>query len=235
MVNWLKQISVPATTTADIFAGDVMNWIIQYHDDTDLAAGDPNGIVSIATETRFTSSKFVMWDVDKDHGVTFVSPNYAEDKTLNLPTTLPTTDHIVCEDASQQLTSKSFAVDLNTLNHSVTNAAGDLLKGNGLSFQKFPRGTALQVLRTNSGATDVEWASLDSERLGKATASGNATNNSFTITHGLASNPTYAWVNCSSLHEDFTYTTDSTNITVTFATPPPTGTNNVIIYWRVVA
>lgn len=234
MVNWLKQIASPAATAPDLFAGDVMNWVIQYHDDIDLAAGDPNGIASIATETRFTSSKLAMWDLNKDHVIDFLTPNYAEDKTISLPTTMPQNDHMVTEDATQQLTGKTISVDSNVLNFS-TNAAGDLLKGNGTFLARFPRGTSLQVLRTNSGATDVEWATLDNERLGKATASGNAINNSFSITHGLATNPTYTWVNCSSLTEDFTYTTDTTSITVTFATPPPTGSSNVIIYWRVVA
>ena len=131
MVDWLKQITVPATTTADIFAGDVMNWVIQFHDDIDLAAGDPNGIANVATETRFTSGKLVMWDLNKDHTIDFLTPNYAEDKTLSLPSTMPTNDHILTEDASQELTSKSIAVNLNTLNHSTTNQAGDLLKGNG--------------------------------------------------------------------------------------------------------
>jgi hypothetical protein len=303
MVNWLKQISVPATTTTDIFAGDVMNWIIQYHDDIDLAAGDPNGIVSIATETRFTSSKFVMWDFNKDHFITITSPNYAENKTLNLPSTMATTDEIVLEDTGAQLTNKTIPVNLNALNHSTTNAAGDILKGNGTSLQILPRGSAnqvlavnaggtdiawaaaagdvllnanqtlttktinatnntitdtsialgdlfasngtkfvrrpkgtgLQVLRTNSGATDIEWATLDNERVGKSTASGNASTTVFNIAHGVGANPTYAFVNCSSLVNTFTYVTNSTNIVVTFTTAPPTGTNNVIIYWRVVA
>ena len=301
MVNWLQQITAPATTTADIFAGDVMNWIVQYHDDVDLAAGDPNGIVNIATETRYTSSKLGIWDLNKDHVVTLASPDYAENKTVNLPSTMPTSDHVVLEDASQQLTGKSIPINLNTLSHSTTNAAGDLLKSNGTSYERLPKGssnqvltttgadiawaaaagdvlltanqtlttktinatnntitdtstvlgdlfasngtkfvrrakgTSLQVLRTNSGATDIEWASLDNERVGKSTASGNASTTTFNIAHGLGSNPTYAFVDCSSLVNTYTYTTTSTNIVVVFTTAPPTGTNNVVIYWRVVA
>ena len=162
MVNWLKQISIPATTTSDIFAGDVMNWIIQYHDDTDLAAGDPNGIVSIATETRFTSSKLAMWDLNKDHVVTIASPNYAESKIINLPSTLATSDEFVFEDAGAQLTQKTIPVNLNVLNHSTTNAAGDILKGNGTSLQILPRGSNGQVL-TSTGS-DVAWAGSSRRR-----------------------------------------------------------------------
>lgn len=76
---------------------------------------------------------------------------------------------------------------------------------------------------------------LDSERVGKSVASGDGSTTVFNIAHGLGSNPTYAFVDCSSHAIGRTFTTDATNIVVTFASAPPTGTNNVIIYWRVVA
>lgn len=233
MVNWLKQIQYPASTSSDVFAGDVVNWIIQYHSDIDLAAGDPSGIAEIATETRFRSDKLAMWDLNEDHVITIHSPNYAENKTLNLPTTMAAEEYIVCANSSQELTNKTFSVNLNTLNFSTTNAAGDLLKGNGTYLARFPRGTSLQVLRTNSAGTDVEWGSLDSERVGKATATANGGTAIFNISHGLGVNPTYAFVDCSSHTIARTFTTDSTYIVVTFASPPPSGT--VTIYWRVVA
>lgn len=72
------------------------------------------------------------------------------------------------------------------------------------------------------------------EKIGKSTASGNGTTTVFNIAHGLGSNPTYAFIVCSSLTNTFTYTTDSTNIVVTFATAPASGSSNVTIYWRVV-
>jgi hypothetical protein len=36
---------------------------------------------------------------------------------------------------------------------------GDLLKGNGTKFVRFPMGTANQVLAVNSGGTDLSWVS----------------------------------------------------------------------------
>jgi hypothetical protein len=51
-----------------------------------------------------------------------------------------------------------YRVDFNTLKDS-TNAAGDLLKGNGTKYVRFPRGAAGQVLAVNSGGTDLEWSS----------------------------------------------------------------------------
>ena len=116
-----------------------------------------------------------------------------------------------------------------------TPAAGDLLKGNGTKYVQLGRGSANQVLQVNSGGTDVAWASLQSERTGKSTASGNGSTTVFTIAHGLGSNPTYTFVTCSSHTIGTSYTTDATNITVTFASAPGSGTNNVIIFWRVIA
>ena len=100
------------------------------------------------------------------------------------------------------------------------------------------KGTGLQILRTNSGATDIEWATLDNERVGKSTASGNASTTIFNIAHGLGSKPTYAFISVAqsgSTNITKSYTTDATNIVVTFSSAPTSGTNNVIIYWRVVA
>lgn len=365
MVNWLKQITLPAATTADVFAGDVMNWVVQYHDDVDLAAGDPNGIASIATETRFTSGKLALWDLNKDHVVDFTSPNYSEDKVITLPNSLASSDELVLKASGASITNKIISVDLNTINNTTTNNLGDILVGNGASFQRRGRGTSLQVFRTNSAGTDVEWAtlaggdvlttasntygdfdqifrsgrldirnpantfqysitggaiganravtlpalgaddtflteafaavvtnktlnatnntitdtstavgdlfksngtkflrmqrgaalqvlrtnasgtdleyaSLDNERVGKAVASGNNTTTIFNIPHGLGSNPTYAFVSVGQAggavsQPNRSYTTDATNIVVTFSVAPTTGTNNVIIYWRVVA
>ena len=136
---------------------------------------------------------------------------------------------------AQTPTNKTINIDQNTIKHSTTNAAGDILTNNATQYGRLARGTALQVLRVNSGATDIQWATLDSERVGKSTASGNASTTVFNIAHGLGSIPTYTFIVCSSLTNTNTYTVDATNIVVTFATAPPSGTNNVIIYWRVVA
>ena len=60
--------------------------------------------------------------------------------------------------ASETLTNKTLQVDLNTLSHSTTNAIGDILRNTGTKFNRMAKGTALQLLRVNSGATDIEWA-----------------------------------------------------------------------------
>ena len=60
--------------------------------------------------------------------------------------------------AGETLTNKTVQVDLNTVSHSTTNTAGDLLKNNGTKYNRFNKGGALQLLRVNSGGTDLEWA-----------------------------------------------------------------------------
>jgi hypothetical protein len=59
--------------------------------------------------------------------------------------------------ASETLTNKTISVDLNPVNHSTTNAAGELLINNGTRFARRAKGAALQILRVNAGATDLEY------------------------------------------------------------------------------
>jgi len=70
------------------------------------------------------------------------------------------------------------------------------------------------------------------ENAGTATFSGNGAA-TFTIAHGLASTPRIALVTAGSsdARGDFYVTYDASNITVTYGTPPPTGTNNVVLLW----
>lgn len=157
-------------------------------------------------------------------------------RALTLPL-LTADDTVVCEAFTQTITNKTVNATNNTITDTST-AAGDLLKSNGTKFVRLARGTGLQVLRTNSGATDLEWASLDSERIGKSTASGNGSTTVFNIAHGIGSNPTYALISVAdsgSTNIAYSYTTDATNIVVTFSSAPSSGASNVIIYWIAVA
>lgn len=109
-----------------------------------------------------------------------------------------------------------------------------LLKGGATNtIDEIAPGTNDHVLAMVSGTP--AWKSLDSERTGKATASGNGSTTQFTIAHGLGATPSYVFIDCSSHSINRTFTVDGTNITVTFASAPSSGTNNVIIYWRVIA
>lgn len=135
--------------------------------------------------------------------------------------------------AAADINSGTLAVAQGGLNKStITQHA--LLKGGATnSYTEIAPGTNDHVLAMVAGTP--AWKSLDSERTGKATASGNGSSVTFTIAHGLGALPGYAFVDCSSHAIARTWTMDATNITVVFASAPPSGTANVIIFWRVIA
>ena len=210
---------------------------------TDLVWGTPAGGGNVSTTSAntygdfaqtFRSGKLVVQNPANTFGYFISASAITGAFFVNLPL-IAANETFVLQDLTQTETNKTLNVDQNVIKHSTTNAAGDILTGNATRFIRLARGTALQVLRVNSGGTDIQWASLDSERVGKSTASGNASTTVFNIAHGLGSLPTYTFIVCSSLTTTNTYTVDSTNIVVTFSSAPPSGTNNVIIYWRVVA
>jgi len=68
---------------------------------------------------------------------------------------------------------------------------------------------------------------------GKATFSGNGATTQFLIDHGIDGTPTTAVVTpgSSDAKGNFYITLDSTYIYVNYATPPPSGSNNVVLYW----
>jgi hypothetical protein len=69
---------------------------------------------------------------------------------------------------------------------------------------------------------------------GTATFSGNGSQTQFTIAHGLVGTPNIWRVEAGSADAkgDKYVTANATNLTVTFATAPPAGTNNVVLVWQ---
>lgn len=172
MVNWLKQILDPSSTTSSIFAGDVMNWVIQYHSDVDLAAGDPLGIVKVSTETIFASGKIKLYDSNKSHAVSITSADFVENKTLNIPSTMPTTDDLVTRTAVQALTGKQIDYNLNTILNMPGFAAGGSLSFNGTGSQ-----TVFNIPHTITGIPSIFFAlPKTADALGNYTVTADATN-----------------------------------------------------------
>jgi hypothetical protein len=97
----------------------------------------------------------------------------AANRNITLPL-LTADDEIVFKNHTQTLTNKtltsptitamSIDTDTNTIKHSTTNNAGDLLVNTGTKFDRFARGTANQVPKMNATGTGIEW--VDSTSLG---------------------------------------------------------------------
>lgn len=170
-------------------------------------------------------------DPASDSGAIWINSNSEVIEYWDTTTGTPVQRTVANLVSSQTFTNKTYNTTDNTLT-ATSQATGDLLKNNGTKFVRMARGTGLQVLRTNSGATDLEFASLNSENAGTALASGNGSTTSFNIAHGLGSTPYQAMIQCSTHSNTFTYSYDSTNITVVFGTAPGSGTNNVKFQWR---
>lgn len=68
---------------------------------------------------------------------------------------------------------------------------------------------------------------------GRAVFSGDGAKTTFTIPHRLISAPNNVIITPGSAHAagNFYVTADSNNINIIYSTPPPSGTNNVVIYW----
>ncbi len=124
------------------------------------------------TNIRYTGGKF-QTDASiqyKNGGITgdlSWSPS-ASNKTLILPNA---NDTLVAQGTTDTLTNKIINASNNTITDTST-AVGDLLKSNGTNFVRFAKGTALQVLRTNVGATDLEWATVNTTTPSRLTQTG---------------------------------------------------------------
>ncbi|RLC76453.1 MAG: hypothetical protein DRJ03_28630, partial [Chloroflexi bacterium] len=93
-------------------------------------------------------------------------------------------------------------------------------------------GTAI----SNSGTGNIIKRNIGyaTENNGIATFSGDGTTTTFTIAHGLVGTPTVYKVQPASADAagDFYVTADSTNLTVTYKTAPPSGTDNIVLVWQ---
>jgi len=87
----------------------------------------------------------------------------------------------------------------------------------------------------NSTTALIKWnEGYVTENSGTATFSGTGAQTVFTIAHGCALTPTHVNLEAKSADAsgDKYWSADATNITVTFKTAPPLGTNNVVIGWK---
>lgn len=124
---------------------------------------DPNATSSI----RYTGGKF-QTDVaiQYKNGVNTGDLNWVPttSRTLSLP---DATDTLVGKSTVDTFLNKTLDVaGTGNFLTSTGQTTGDLLKNNGTQFLRFAMGTSLQILRVNSGGTDLEYASTVSQTSG---------------------------------------------------------------------
>jgi hypothetical protein len=227
MVRKILNAGDPGTST--VIGSDDFDYINKL-----LTGVSESDAVIIGTNWTYKGGILSLNDANNAFNINIVVDAQTASKVVKLPAQTNTPDYISLRTQTETLTGKTINATSNTITDTGT-AQGDLMVSNGTKFIRRGMGTGLQVLRTNSGATDLEWASIQSETVGKSTGNGTGSQTLFQIAHGLGAQPTYAFCQCSTLTTAFTYTVDATNINVTFASAPPTGTGNVVIYWRIVA
>ena len=82
--------------------------------------------------------------------------------TANRTITLPLmtgNDTVALLALAQALTNKTIVLSSNTVNDTSA-ATGDIIKHDGTSYERYAKGTSLQVLRVASGGGDLEWATI---------------------------------------------------------------------------
>jgi hypothetical protein len=109
MTNWLNEIVDASTTTATVFAGDALNYLIQYFKNVNHDPGDGSVAAKINTLTLFRSTKFGWLDSDQSNQITWTIPDYVENKVISLPTTLGPADTAVFEANVATLSSKTMS------------------------------------------------------------------------------------------------------------------------------
>ena len=105
--------------------------------------------------------------------------------------------------------------------------------GNNIQYEVYYLGYVWGRFSLNSTVTP--WKGRGGENTGTATFSGDGTTIAFTFGHGLTSQPTV--VDIGKKHADiralgWTWVGDGANITITFESAPPSGTNNVVFSWE---
>jgi hypothetical protein len=95
------------------------------------------------------------------YGYTFTTSAISADRTVILPL-LTGNDTIMLNDFAATQKNKTINIDENTVKHSSTNTAGDILVYNTGSgkYVRLAKGTADQLLKVNSGGTDIGWETV---------------------------------------------------------------------------
>ena len=158
--------SSPATSNIRVYHDSSTGHLTVKHSDgsskdLEAAGGGDMVLASVQTVTgakTFNDTKLLLRNPADTFSATLGAGAQTAARTFTFPVT--TSDTISTIAATQTQTNKTMSVDLNTFNHSTTNAAGDIWKSDGTKMTRLARGTAGQVLQVNGGGTDVAWQTL---------------------------------------------------------------------------
>lgn len=144
--------------------------------DLDLAAG----IVTVNQvntygdfQQTFRSSRLRVTNPANTFAYSFVGSALTVSRNVTLPL-LTSDDTLAMVTLAQTLVNKTMSAstidtDTNTLKHSTTNTAGELLRNTGTKFDRFAKGSAGTYLRVNSAGTDLEWTTVSVSNLDSLT------------------------------------------------------------------
>lgn len=136
--------------------------------------------------------------------VTLKTADAAGTYTLTLPTTDGDASQVLTTDGAGVLSWSTVGGSGSVATDAIWDAAGDLAVGSGANTaSRLPIGTALQVLRVNSGATALEWAAAGA---GDVTKVGTPANNQVGV-----------WTGDGTLEGDSAFTFDTTTDTLAVA------------------
>jgi hypothetical protein len=150
-----KRVTSAVAGDGTHFGGLDVNKFSDYLGGTDISGSES---VDIATLTAFRDSKFTLRNPANTFSYVFVPSAIGANRNITLPL-LTGNDIAVTQDFTQTIQNKTINATNNTVTDTST-ALGDLMVSNGSKFVRKARGSANQLLRTNAGGTDIEWATV---------------------------------------------------------------------------
>ena len=140
--------------------------------DSEIALAATSSVNDWGTNMQtFRSENFRIMNPANTFGYKYQTSAITSNVIVNLPP-LTTDDEFLFANASQTLINKTLVsptisamtieTDANTIKHSTTNLAGDLLVSTGSKFDRFARGTANQVPIMNATGTGLTWVDKSS-------------------------------------------------------------------------
>lgn len=139
---------------------------------TNIVYNDQANSYNAAFDQFFPSSRLLVGSSDGSQSYAIAGSAIAAPRTITLPL-LTGPDTFVTQAFGQPITNKTINIDSNTIKHSTTNAAGDILVSDGAKYDRLAKGSANQVLAVNSGGTGLTWAPSGGPGGGEANTASN--------------------------------------------------------------